>query len=167
MSSLSCTKESVPFAFSSACLSCFYFGQGAFVPFSLYCWSPASFWSIQFLHLIKKKKKKEVGKMLHQLNALHVVYCCCVLSPLADSSCHLLVILFHVGVFLLMACWSFWFPLSEAVLLVWFCCMACVASSHAHRLSCIGSGSWAPDSSFSCSCFLLVGLLLAILGVRL
>ena len=26
------------------------------VPFPLYCWSPASFWSIQFLHLIKKKK---------------------------------------------------------------------------------------------------------------
>jgi hypothetical protein len=27
-----------------------------FVTFSLYCWSPAHFWSIIFLHLIKKKK---------------------------------------------------------------------------------------------------------------
>jgi hypothetical protein len=27
-----------------------------FVPFSLYCWSPAHFWSIIFLHLIKKER---------------------------------------------------------------------------------------------------------------
>jgi hypothetical protein len=29
-----------------------------FVPFSLYCWTPAPFLSIIFLHLIKKKKER-------------------------------------------------------------------------------------------------------------
>jgi hypothetical protein len=51
-----CTRESVPFILCSASLPCFWFGQRTLFLFSLYCWTPAPFWSIIFLHLIKKKK---------------------------------------------------------------------------------------------------------------
>jgi hypothetical protein len=73
---MACTRESVPFAFCSASLSCLWLVQGSLFPLlsvqqaclafdlvkglcslSLYCWSPAHFWSIIFLHLIKKKNK--------------------------------------------------------------------------------------------------------------
>jgi len=53
-----CTRESVPFILCSASLSCLCFGQRTLFPFSLYCWTPAPFWSIIFLHLIKKKKEQ-------------------------------------------------------------------------------------------------------------
>jgi hypothetical protein len=53
-----CTRESVPFILCSASLSCLCFGQRTLFPFSLYCWTPAPFWSIIFLHLIKKKKSR-------------------------------------------------------------------------------------------------------------
>jgi hypothetical protein len=33
----------------------------------LYCWSPASFWSIIFLHSIKKKRKKELSVIKKEL----------------------------------------------------------------------------------------------------
>jgi hypothetical protein len=71
---MACTRESVPFAFCSASLSCLWLVQGSLFPLlslqqaclafdlvkglcslSLYCWSLAHFWSIIFLHLIKKK----------------------------------------------------------------------------------------------------------------
>jgi hypothetical protein len=42
---------------------------------------------------------------------------------------------FPSGGLLLMACWYLWFQSSGAVLVVWICCMACMASSHAHRLA--------------------------------